>query len=128
MGESIREIESEIAAERDQLGRNIQVLEAQARRLTDWRGYYQRLPGRVLGVAVVGGVALGAAVGGIRKASGGRQLQLPHSRSRSLVRDRFQREWHVISDALLGLASTKLVEAIGGFIPGFSDHVRRPPE
>src|SRR4051812_43506798 len=122
MDESVRQIEHQIAAERERLGRNLHELETQARRLTDWRGYYQRPPGRVLGAAAIGGAAMGAAVAGAKKSTG-QQLPLPNARPQSLVRDRLQREWHVIADALLGVASAKVMEAIGGAIPGFSDHL-----
>ncbi len=128
MGESIREIEYEIAAQRDRLGRNLHELQSTARDMTDWRAYYRRHPGRVLGAALVGGAVAGVVTG--RVVRGARPTGVrPRTRASSAqphpVRQRLESEWHTISDALVGVASAKLMDFIGGKIPGFSDQIRR---
>src|SRR4029453_17528010 len=60
MGESTSQIERDIVAERNELGRNLQLLENKARSLTDWRTYFRNHPFAMMGVALGGGVLLGA--------------------------------------------------------------------
>ncbi len=65
MGESTSQIERDIAAERNELGRNLQLLEHKARSLTDWRTYYRNHPFAMMAVALGGGVLLGALTSGM---------------------------------------------------------------
>jgi ElaB/YqjD/DUF883 family membrane-anchored ribosome-binding protein len=59
MGETISQIERRLAEERDELGRNLNALQAKTRELMDWRRYYRNHPGQWLGAALVSGVVLG---------------------------------------------------------------------
>ena len=59
MGESTSQIERDIVAERNELGRNLQLLENKARSLADWRTYFRTHPFAMVGVALGGGVLLG---------------------------------------------------------------------
>ena len=76
MGESTSQIERDIVAERNELGRNLQLLENKARSLADWRTYFRNHPFAMMGIALGGGVLLGAltknfavcVVGGARQA------------------------------------------------------------
>ena len=59
MGESTSQIERDIAAERNELGRNLQLLENKARSLTDWRMHFRKHPFALMAVALGGGALLG---------------------------------------------------------------------
>ena len=60
MGENAGQIEREIMAERNELGRNLEVLQTKARDMADWRVHYRNHPGVFLGAAAGVGVLLGA--------------------------------------------------------------------
>jgi len=60
MGESTSQIEWDIAAERNALGRNLHELGAKTRELADWRTYYRNHPFAMVGLALGGGLLLGA--------------------------------------------------------------------
>ena len=130
MGETINQIERDLAAERADLGRNLDALQTKARELTDWKHYYRNHPGQVLAVALAGGVVLGIMAGG-KSAPGRRTLASspnpaePHPRNRAL--DRLEQDWHHISDALMGVASAKVMEFVGNLVPGFRDQLRGGP-
>jgi hypothetical protein len=58
MGQTASQIESHIAAERDQLQQNILVLDERARAAVEWRTQFNARPGTMLAVAFGVGVAL----------------------------------------------------------------------
>jgi len=135
MGESTSQIERDIAAERHELGRNLQLLEHKARSLADWRTYYRSHPLAMIAVALGGGVLLGALTSGM----GGRdeedydterllnsnesRYHEPSAFAASAVRARrqFGDTWEHIADALLAVASAKAIEFVGEKIPGFRE-------
>ncbi len=130
MGETISQIERDLEAERHDLGRNLDELETKARQMTDWKRYYRNHPGQLLGAALATGVVLGIVAGG--KSSSTPQRQpfgvvpdngSPRARHRALVR--LENDWQHISDALMGVASAKVVEFVGKLIPGFNDQIHR---
>jgi len=134
MGETINQIERELAAERDELGRNLNELETKARELADWRHYYRNHPGALIGAAVASGVVLGIIAGGRKSTSSsesfsGHQFDsmpdgdAPKPRSRAL--SRLEKDWHHLSDALLGVASAKVMDFVGNLVPGFQDELHR---
>lgn len=128
MGETINEIERDLAAERVALNRNLGELEQRARDLTDWRRHYRNHPAALLGVALAGGVVLGVIAGGSRASSRNREPfvsdpDAPRPRSRAI--SRLEQDWHHISDALLGVASAKVMEFVGSLVPGFNDELHR---
>ena len=131
MGETINEIERELAAERIDLQRNLGELETKARQLTDWRHYYRNHPGQLIGVALASGVVLGVIAGGGSTANRDRFPEAPgdvsQPRPRSRAMNRLHNDWQHISDALMGVASAKLMEFVGNLVPGFHDHLRRDP-
>ena len=108
MDENVGRITQEIAAERHDLGRNVHELEARARELGDWRAYYRRHPALMLGLALGGGVALGAI-----------SAREPQSRPSQLADT-----WRHLSDALLGLATAEVMNFVGEIVPGFSRDAR----
>lgn len=130
MGETINQIERDLAAERADLGRNLDALQTKARELTDWRHHYRNHPGQLLAVALAGGVVLGIMAGGKptarrRTLASSADPMQPHPRNRAL--DRLEQDWHHISDALMGVASAKVMEFVGKLVPGFRDQLHRNP-
>ena len=64
MDEKPDEIMNHIESQRDQLGRNLNELEARVKRTTDWRAQFDRNPMVAMGVALGGGLLIGSMVGG----------------------------------------------------------------
>jgi hypothetical protein len=127
VGESTYQIEQQIMAERRQLGRNLSELEMKAQQLSDWRTYYRRHPTLLLGLALGGGLALSAMArrraispDNARPLSSDR-ASAPLGRTRRHVQD----TWETVSDVLLGLAAGKVMELVGGIVPGFTDELQR---
>lgn len=110
MGETISQIERELSAERRELGRNLEELETKARELIDWRRHYQNHPAQFLGAAVAGGVVLGIIAGG--SATRGSHTRL-------------EKDFQRLTNALMGVASAKVMEFVGNLIPGFHDELHR---
>ena len=128
MGETINEIERELAAERVELSRNLGELETRARQLTDWRHYYRTHPGQLIGAALASGVVLGIISGGKSSSSHHEYAAVPDSqapRPKSRARSRLEQDWQHISDALMGVASAKVMEFVGNLVPGFRDHLHQ---
>ncbi len=125
MDESTNQIEREIRAERHQLGRNLNELEMKARQLADWRTHYRNNPAVMLGAALGTGVLLGALSGGGARPSrrDGREHQERSSPRVSAAGQRIEETWQHISDALLGVASARVMEFIGNIVPGFSEQL-----
>jgi hypothetical protein len=119
--EHTNQIEREIVAERRQLSRNLTELEMKAQQLADWRTYYRRNPKLHLGIALGGGLVLGAVVG--RRQSprddhaGPAGGPVPSSTGRA--GRQIEDTWQRISDALLGIASAKVIEFVSQVVPGF---------
>src|SRR5690349_17479983 len=69
MDEKPDEIMNHIESQRDQLGRNLNELEARVKRTTDWRAQVDRNPMVAMGLALGGGLLLGSMVGGRHRSS-----------------------------------------------------------
>ena len=131
MGETISQIEQDLAAERVDLGRNLNELETKARQMTDWRHHYRNHPAQLLGAALAAGVVLGVMSAGRSGGSSSHRQNLaavpdssaPRLRNRAL--SRLESDWNHISDALMGVASAKVMEFVGNLVPGFRDELRR---
>jgi hypothetical protein len=127
VGENTDRVELEIMDARRQLGRNLGELEAKAHQLTDWRAHYRRNPGLLLGIAAGGGLVLGAMVGPRRSAHDDNSREgaarLPRPRGRASRQ--FEEMWQSISDALLGVASARVIEFISTAVPGFREQLSR---
>ena len=143
MGESTNQIERDIVAERNELGRNLQLLENKARSLADWRTYYRNHPFAMIGVAVGGGVLLGALTSGIghfshaddvgeeepRRSESRYSAPSAFSSSAARVRRQFGDTWDHIADALLAVAAAKAIDFVGQMVPGFREQfASRHPE
>lgn len=130
MGEDARQIERQIRAERDNLGRNLQELQRQTRDLTDWRTHYRNHSGAVLAAAFGGGL-----LAGVLSAGRGREIfpsEAPRPRFRPAglsalralgdnprARHQVGETWEQILDTLIGLASAKAIDVLGSYVPGF---------
>ncbi len=137
MGESTSQIERDIAAERNELGRNLQLLESKAKSLTDWRTHFRNYPFAMMGLALGGGVLLGALTSGVGAAAGDEFEEDTSERflaaeprshrpsafasSAARVRRQFGDTWDHIADALLAVASAKAIEFVGEKVPGFRE-------
>ena len=137
MGESTSQIERDIAAERNELGRNLQLLENKARSLADWRTYFRNHPFTMMAVALGGGVMLGALAGGTGthamddagdSEDRPSRIAEPHysgptlfSSSAARVRRQFGDTWDHIADTLLSVASIKAIEYVSELVPGFRE-------
>ncbi len=67
MGEKPDEIKTQIEQARNRLGQDLNELEYQVRRTTDWRLQFRRHPWAFLGTAFGGALALGWLIGHPRK-------------------------------------------------------------
>ncbi len=125
MGENINQIQRDIRAERHELGRNLRELEAKAQQLADWRTYYRSNPKLLLGIALSGGLVLGAisARGQSSRDDEPREISDKLSRPRGRTRSQFEDTWQRISDGLLGLASAKVIEFVANAVPGFREQL-----
>ena len=141
MGESTSQIERDIEAERNELGRNLQLLENRARSLADWRTYFRNHPFAMMGIALGGGVLLGALTHNIAGSQESEYDDLiepddshyaapsPFASSAIRMRRQFGDTWDHIADALLAVASAKAIEFVGQKVPGFREHfASRHPE
>ena len=143
MGESTSQIERDIMAERNELGRNLQLLENKARSLADWRTYFRNHPFAMMGIAIGGGVLLGALTRNfaVSTASEYDDDQLiepddshyaapsPFASSAARAKRQFGDTWDHIADALLAVASAKAIEFVGQKVPGFREQfASRHPE
>jgi hypothetical protein len=135
VGESTQQIEQEIAATRSDLGRNLDELEGRARELADWRTHYREHSAVFVGAAFVAGAALAFATiprarhganGSFDEAMGHHPMeprQAPLSASAHRAKRQLADTWDQIADALLRLASAKVIEVVGDFVPGFRDQL-----
>ena len=132
MGQNTEQIERQIRAERDELGRNLHDLEFKAKELTDWKVHYRNHPAVFLGAAAGLGVLLGAVMTPSRvrptdsrvrstEAFQARGTALRAFAARSPKVEQLRTTWGHISDALLGVATAKAVDAIAEYLPGFKD-------
>ena len=142
MGESTSKIERDIVAERNELGRNLQLLETKARSLADWRTHFRNHPFALMGVALGGGALLGL----LTRGGGGPQAEFQEERlvepeestykgpsmfasSAQHARRQFGDTWDHIAETLLAVASAKAISFIASKVPGFrEEYSARHPE
>jgi hypothetical protein len=129
MDESPSEIERAIAAERHQLGRNLEELGGKAHELVDWRTHYRNNPALMLTLALGGGLVLGAMTGSGGSSRDDSHESDPYRRRGNRASRQLSDTLLAISEAVLGMASAKVMEFVGNAIPGFSEQiVHRQPD
>ena len=121
MGESTDQIKREIAVQRIDLGSKLNELESKAKSLTDWRGYFEKSPMTMIGVAFGGGLLLATMIGGRRSRSHARFASISETHAVRTPSKTEQTIEHV-KGALFGLASEKAIQFLDEMIPGFGDH------
>jgi hypothetical protein len=134
MGESTSKIERDIAAERNELGRNLQLLESKARSLTDWRAHFKNHPFALMALALGGGALLGVLTSGVsvRRAEFeeerviepvDREYARPSMFAASAhhARRQFGDTWDHIAETLLAVVSAKAIEFVASKVPGFRE-------
>ena len=127
MGENINQIEREIVAERHRLGRNLNELEVKAQQLGDWRTHYRNNPKLALGIALTGGLMLGAMAGRGRlsRTDDPRETTDRVPRPQSRLSRQIEDTWLSLSGALLGVAAARVVEVVSSVIPGLRGETSR---
>ena len=123
MAERPDQIERDIESARTELGSNLHELEYKVRQEADWKTHFERNPMTLLGLAFGGGVLLASMIGGSSrraviatpeyqngKSSGGGLRNTPVSES-----------WGILKGALIGLAGTKVRDALNEALPGFAE-------
>ena len=144
MGENASQIEREIMEERNELGRNLEVLETKARDMADWRVHYRNHPSVFLGAAAGVGLLLGALSHRHREELGYvSYARTPEPRTarpeprtarpRRSLSDRLHgpkgrkliETWEHATEALMAIGTAKLVDFVSNYLPGFSEEYRR---
>ena len=142
MGESTSQIERDIVAERNELGRNLQLLESKAKSLADWRTYFRSHPFAMMALALGGGALVGVLTSGAaRRSSSGDQFSAARdsepdyptpsrfSSSTAEIRRQFGDTWDHIAEALIGVAAAKAIDFVSEKVPGFREQfATRHPE
>jgi len=127
VGEDTNQIEREIVAERDRLGRNLNELETKTQQLGDWRTHYRNNPKLALGIALTGGLMLGAMAGRGRlsRTDDPRETTDRVPRPQSRLSRQIEDTWLSLSGALLGVAAARVVEVVSSVIPGLRGETSR---
>jgi hypothetical protein len=136
MGEKSDEIIDHIESQRDQLGRNLEELETRVKRTTDWKAHFEENPALMLGIALGGGLLLGALVGGKSERSSGYGLHTNRysavdSSGASLVTSpaTSQAKQHAVEAldkvkaALIGFGMMKAKDFLSTALPGIEEHL-----
>jgi hypothetical protein len=128
MGQTVKQVESEIQYAREQLGSNLEELARRIENVTDWREHYRTWPIVFLGAAFAGGVALAAT---LRNASGtsGNQTSADARSERpsrwATHRDQALDVWDDVTAALVGLAAARFKDYVSELVPGLDEHLHQ---
>jgi len=127
VGENTNQIEREIVAERYQLRRNLNELEMKAHQLGDWRTHYRNNPKLLLGIALTGGLMLGAMArrGRVSRADDARETMARVPRPQSRLSRQIEDTWLGVSNALLGIAAAKVISVVSSVVPGLNGETNR---
>lgn len=126
MDETPREIEAHIDRTRERLGSHLMELEHRVEAATDWREHFRARPHFFLGAAFVGGATLAVALHArsqrpVSEDAGIRHFVDDPSSARAQVLEL----WNNLKGALIGVASTRVMDYLGELLPGFDEHYRR---
>jgi Protein of unknown function (DUF3618) len=124
MDETSDEIEVQIDRTRERLGSNLKELEDKVDAATDWREQFRERPQLFLGAAFVGGLVLASA---FKPKVAGRPLSPGVNRagSNGSVQAQAWELWNNVQGALVGVATARIKDYIGDFVPDFDEHYRR---
>jgi len=127
VGEDTNQIEREIVAERDRLGRNLNELETKTQQLGDWRTHYRNNPKLALGIALTGGLMLGAMAGRGRpsRTDDPRETMDRVPRPQSRLSRQIEDTWLGVSSALLGIAAARVIAVVSSVVPGLKEETNR---
>jgi hypothetical protein len=144
VGENTNQIEQEIRARREDLGRNLNELEDKARDLADWRTHYRNHSGAFLSVAFSAGVVLALAAVPRRDRSAVQGDEFIESEPRreahrpmhaawpgrpagngtaARALRQLGETWSQITDALLRTASAKAIQVVANLVPEVKNHL-----
>lgn len=132
MDERSDQIVDHIERQRNELGRNLDELQNKVRDAADWRSHFDKHPAVMIGIALGGGMLLGAMAGGShirgysrspapdysRNYSGGRSL----GSGFSLQRQRAGETLDNVKGALVGFGIAQLKQFLTGYLPDFDRH------
>jgi hypothetical protein len=127
MDEAVRQLETHIDRTRQRLGSNLKELEDRVDSVTDWRAQFRRRPYSFIGLALVGGACLSAALRSSpsRRKFGESESAASGSRGAGTARGQGLEIWENVRRALLGVAATRVRDYISELVPGFDEHFRR---
>lgn len=130
MGEKSNQIERRIAAERGQLGRNLNELQTRVEQATDWRLQFQKRPLTILGAAFGGGVLLASLSG--RRSRPRRHimndrvaLDVEHRQGTELQKNKALETFDTMKGAVIGVAANTFKDLLGQLIPGFHEQFEK---
>lgn len=142
MDEKSDQIVNHIETQRSQLGRNLDELESRVRSTTDWRRQFDQHPAVMMGVALGGGLLLGALVNGsssrrnrgreygeygysgesYSSSGSGSALSAPSSPGVSYQKQRAWETLENIKGAMIAFGTAKLKEFLSQSVPEFDRH------
>jgi uncharacterized protein DUF3618 len=127
MDQAVHQIETQIDRTRQRLGTNLRELEDRVDAATDWREHFRTRPYAFLGMATAGGVLLAAALRPTspHRVRGSGEPSRRLGRTGAEARAQAVELWDSITNALLGVATTRIKAYIGELIPGFEEQFRR---
>jgi hypothetical protein len=121
MGQTTNQIENHLGQARENLGANFRELERKVSDITDWRYHFRSHPVTLIGVAFGGGILLATMLG--------RKRTLPPGELSSVAVSPYKQKaaetWDHITDALIGMAATRVTDFVGEVVPGFKEELTR---
>jgi hypothetical protein len=124
MGQTTNQIESHLGQAREDLGANFRELEQKVNEITDWRYHFRNHPMTLVGVAFGGGILLATMTGRRRSAPSAPRVE-PSSAPVSPYKRKAAETWDHITDALIGMAATRVTDFVGEVVPGFKEELNR---
>jgi len=126
MDQTPREIETDIERTRERLGSHLVELEEKVEAATDWREYFRARPHIFLGAAFVSGATLAFVLHARHPTTASDDAEIRRfADDPSSARAQVVELWNNLKGALIGVASTRVKDYLGEFMPGFDEHYRR---
>jgi hypothetical protein len=126
MDQTPREIETHIERTRERLGSHLVELEQKVEAATDWREHFRTRPHVFLGAAFVSGATLAFVLHGRHPQTASDDAEIRRfADDPSSARAQVMELWNNLKGALIGVASARVKDYLGQFMPGFDEHYRR---